>query len=248
MSGMKSSHSVDEKKDFSGPMRCPAPLGAYTDPLEQALGIITASRETKRIVDADGFVSVQSGAFNASTVAAMRSFLGPKTYKVRLSKVSSLTSGTATIAINVATDLTVFNEGAALAALFDECRLHSTTWRLVPQTVSAPTTFPFVLAYEPVVTSVTPTAVALIRLPHSKLCTYTYNGSVAMTDSYRVTYRNQGRPWGLTSAEGSSSTVLVKGLDGTFRIANVTGGSLPQTSVVLFAYSVVTIGEFRSRA
>lgn len=184
--------------------------------------------------------------FDPSVLMTLRGmFNSDQKYQFRMSKVSTLTNGTAVLQVNVATDLTVYQEGAALAALFDECRLVRTRWELVLLTHT--TQFGFMIAYEPIVTTVAPTAVILTRLPHSKICTTVF-GKTVETASYDLEYGAHKPLWGMTIDEGVSAPRLRSGLNGTFRIAHIPATITPTTSEINFNYRLITIAELRSRA
>jgi hypothetical protein len=188
----------------------------------------------------------ESVSFNSEILAILRaSFRSDQEYLFRLSRVSVLTSGATSLQVNVATDLTQFNEGTALAALFDECKLVKTKWQLRLNNTTGQ--FPFVMGYEPIVNTVTPTSTNLIRLPVSEI--YSTFAVDSASTSYHLTYKAPMSLtlWGLVSDEGVSAPRIRSGLNGTFSIANVTGGAVPTASQVYFAYSLLTLAKFRKR-
>jgi len=246
MSGIKAAASKEERKESRIPIPPTVPVGG--DPLELALGIVGASRGPARtITGPDGYEILSPGAFDASTVASMRSFLGPREYSFRLSRISTITSGTGVLAVNIATDLTVYAEGSALAALFDECKLVRTRLRLAYNSFVSYQSFPFMIGYERTVLTTTPTSTAVARLPDSKLCYYGPSPTLPNGDTWDLSVSGHGRPYGMTVDEGISSPRLVSGLNGTFKVVNVTGTATPVSSSVHFAYTLTTIAKFRSR-
>jgi hypothetical protein len=181
--------------------------------------------------------------FDPTVLTVLRgTFMIDRPYSARLSKCSFLTNGTGLLQVNVATDLTVYAEGAAFLALFDECKLARTRWVLAANAHT--TQFPYVIGYEPVVSTSTPTSTNLSRLPCSAICT---TFAATLTNG-KLTYTAPPESlWGLTAAEGLSSPLIRSGLNGTFSIANVTGCTAPTTAEVSFAYQLITIAHFRRR-
>jgi len=180
-------------------------------------------------------------SFDDKVLLALRSmFSSQKTYDFRLSRISSIINGTGILAVNIATDLTVFAEGTALNALFDEVKLIETRLRLVA--LGHTTNFSLMVGYEPVVNTSTPTPTNLGRLPCSELTTTFMTQKVTSQLRYRApTYAI----YGLCSDEGVSIPRICSGLNGTFSVCNV--GGTPTTSEIDFNYQLLTIGRFRKR-
>lgn len=181
--------------------------------------------------------------FDVSVVGAMRGMLGSKVYRFRCSRASTLTSGTGVLNIATSTDLTQYAEGAALIALFDECRMDY--GKMVVQTATvggANVHFAWIVGFYPSVIafgSSTPSTVA--RLDYHLLIPTTLNASPPQP----LKWRTPGRSWGFTTDEGVASPRIVSGFNGTW-LGTVAGGT-PSNSNTYFAYVADVVGSFRSR-
>lgn len=246
MSSLKSKQKPAEEKSALGRRSAssgviPASSFIHVHPSECPIqGAIASLMNTRKVKDDD-----KSPFFDPAVLQALRGmFSSDRTYRFRMAKVSTLTNGTASLQVNVATDLTVYQEGTALAALFDECQLVATRWRL--NLLTHTTQYGFVLGYEPIVTTATPSAATLVRLPCS--CAYTTIFNDEKNGAFTLVY-NAHRPlWGMCIDEGVAAPRLRSGLNGTFRIAHMTATITPTTSEVNFNYTLVTEARFRSRA
>jgi len=170
-------------------------------------------------------------------------FSSDATYTFRLSKAGLLTNGSSVINVNIATDLTVFSEGAALAALFDEVKLVKTRFEIHPS--AHLTQFAYVIGYEPVVSTVTPSASALLRLPCSQMsATFVTVRPQAVLEYVAP----RSSIYGLVTDEGVATPRVRSGLNGTFSFSWVPGQTnAPTTGETVAAYALMTIAHFRKR-
>jgi hypothetical protein len=214
------------------------------DPIWKAVKALNNSREVEIVGGGDSKdVATTRISYNADVLSTLRSmFSSDRPYRFRLSKSGFLTNGTAILQVNIATDLTVFAEGAALTALFDEVKLQATRWQLVSNAHT--TQFPFVIGYEPVINTAGPTTASLLRLP----CSTTSSTFVTVPIVAQLDYRaSKDSIWGLVSDEGVSTPRTRSGLNGTFSIANYVNGTAPTTGEVSFCYTLTTLAHFRKR-
>ncbi len=183
--------------------------------------------------------------FDTNTISLLQGLLGPATYKFKLSRAATLTSGTGTFNITSSTDLLQYAEGSALVALFEEARLLRGKYVMIPGDLTSHTACGFQMGWYPayVVGSVSPTPTTIARLRYQIGFATVYNGS-----EHILNFRTSGRMFGNTSAEGSKTAPVspVVGFDGTV-MWTATGGGTPSNSIVYYSYVASVIGEFRCR-
>jgi len=186
--------------------------------------------------------------FDTSVVTAMRSMLGSKVYKFRVSRVSTLTSGTGTLAISTSTNLTQYSEGTALAALFDECRMDHGELTLQPATIGGGNAnFAWVIGFLPSeLGGSTVASTDIGRLDYIYFTAtnhYPYTSPSSTGGALR--WKCPGRNWGFTGDEGVSNPRIISGFNGTW-LGNVVAGT-PSNSVMYFGYIARVIGSFRNK-
>jgi len=180
--------------------------------------------------------------FDLAAVGAMRGLLGPDEYKFVLSRTSTVTSGTGTLTINTSLNLTQYNEGAALIALFDECAMIKGTILFQPGTTGGQNSFSELIGFYPSEDAGTPTAAIVSRLRHS---TAIYNGSYPLDQKPQLIWTTPKRLWGFTIDEGVASPRIISGFNGTLKMIVLAG--TPSNSNPYFGYLAKVIGKFRSR-
>jgi hypothetical protein len=179
-------------------------------------------------------------SFDTTVLGALRGILGPKSYRFRLSRSGTLTSGTGTFKITSSTNLTQFQEGSALAALFDECKLLGGKVVHVLGTTGGQNGFGMLVGWYPSESSTTPTTAIVSRL-RDVVCFGTgYSGGPFM-----LSFKTQGRQWGLVTDEGVSTPRIVSGFNGTIMWCDLVG--TPSNSVAYYGYLETVMGEFRAR-
>ncbi len=184
-----------------------------------------------------------SWSFDSTVVAAMRGLLKNKTYKFMLSRASTFTSGTGTMTINTSTNLTQYNEGAALIALFDECAMISGRMEITPGTTGGTNSFSEFVCFYPSEDSSTPTVSSVTRVDECRLIPTGFGGSCRINN--HLTWKCPGRLWGYTIDEGVSAPRIVSGFNGTWKMIVAVG--TPSNSTTYFGYLVKVVGKFRSR-
>ncbi len=209
-------------------------------------------RERKLVIPAeslrtgyDGPIEFPEYKFDSTVLGTLKGLLGPKTYKFKVSRGSTLSSGTGTFTIATDTDLTKFQEGAALIALFEESRLLSGKLVMAAGGFSGMNSFAWQLGYYPALASgsITPTVNILVRLRYQITGGSVYSGGV-----HELSYRTEGRMWGATSTEGARTPPIspAVGFDGCMMWV-ATGSGTPSNSNPYYSYVHTAIGEFRSR-
>jgi hypothetical protein len=200
-----------------------------------------ASLQNTRILKTSSDSKSPLVEYDMKVVGVLRGLMRDRPYTSRLSRVSTITSGTGVLALNIATDLTTYSEGAALTALFDEVRLVSSHFRAVLNNDGGQQ-FSFMLGYDATVVTGAPTPAIIARLPVSKIFS-TFN---RLTDAaYELNFHGPKPLWGLTIQEGQSTDPQIRnGMDGTWQIAAET---VPATAIVYFAYTLTAIAQFRLR-
>ena len=173
----------------------------------------------------------------------LRSILGPSKYRFRLTRTSTLTSGAGTMSIPVSTNLTQYSEGAALAALFEECRMVSGILELQQATVGGLSGFSEMLGYFPGEDSSTPTLGVVQRCRY--VTTFGTGNYVVYGYDNRLRWKTEGRQWGATADEGVSSPRIVSGFNGAWKYVVLAG--TPSNTSTYFGTFARVIGEFRSR-
>jgi hypothetical protein len=184
--------------------------------------------------------------FDVGVIGVMKSMLSTKVYDFRLSKQFAITAGTGTIATAISHNLTLYNEGSALLALFDECKLVTLDAELALANNTGGQIVVLV-GIETVVNTSTSTASAISRLPNSQLFS-TYDSISYSIPSRHVVLKCPGRPYGETVDEGVSSPRIATGLNATFRMCEATASQTPVTSLTYFACVWRTHAKFRARA
>ncbi len=181
--------------------------------------------------------------FDTTVLSALRGMMGPSHYTFRVTRTSTLTSGTGTLTINTSTNLTQFNEGSALIALFDECKMLKGNMVLQQGTTGGLNGFSEIIGFYPSEDSNTPTLSMVGRLDH---VTTTGTGNyVTWGFDNRLRWRTIGRNWGFTVDEGVSSPRIVSGFNGTWKMIVLAG--TPSNSSMYFGYYARVIGQFRCR-
>jgi len=213
-----------------------------TSPLDLALGIMLNNRVTTTSETKTG-VLVRF-TFPPDFVAAARSVLrGSSVYQFRMSRTGTLTSGSGIIAITISTDLSQYNEGAALTVLFEECKLRSSQIQVTSQVSTTATPFQYILAFNPVYFNGTPGLAESGRLPGSRLRT--------TNDTTGVSHLQFGhvgpRIYGLTTDEGTAPVVVNSGGNGTWQLVNTTAVT-PASSTTYFSYMLVSTMMLRNRS
>jgi len=196
-----------------------------------------------RVLSTSDSKSEASTTFDLGVVRAVKALMGQTTYKFACNLQTSLTAGTLTIARNIATSLTIYNEGSALIALFDECKLKSMR---VQALLTAPSGFSQIVilgAIEWVVTTVTPTAPVIARLPHSMELTTFDPRPVLLVARAPVI-----RPFGETVDEGVAAPRIATGFNSTLRFCEAVGTNAVTTAATYYILKIQAVGEFRSRA
>jgi len=206
--------------------------------LDTAISLLENNKRVVSVETKDGITL--SHAYDPEALRLGRSLLRPNSvYSFNLSKNSSLTSGSSVMQINIATDLTVYAEGATLAALFDEVKLRSTTLELaLCQTGGS--NFSYLIGFTPIVYTTTPTAAIVMRMPYSHIGTT--NWPTRAGSSIQAVVAD--RTWGACTDEGVSTPRIVSGLAGTYSIANL---SVPSSSQLYFSYVIRCKASFRNR-
>jgi len=246
-----------EKKTKEGKKESPSRSVAKTCPVESAIQALlnTSTRvvkERKLVVSADSLRTGYDGPiefpeyrWDTLVLGTLRGLLGPKTYKFKVSRASTLSSGTGTFTIATDTDLTKFQEGAALIALFEESRLVSGKLVMAAGGLSGMNSFAWQCGYYPALASgsITPTTNIIARLQYQTTGGTVYSGGV-----HELSYRTIGRMWGATSTEGARTPPIspVVGFDGCMMWV-ATGSGTPSNSNPYYSYVHIAIGEFRSR-
>jgi len=182
--------------------------------------------------------------FDTAVLGALRSILGPKAYKFRCSRTSTLTSGTGTLTINTSLNLTQYNEGTALVALFEECRMLSGMIQF-EQGNTGSAGFSEIAGFYPGEDASTPTLTTVGRLRH--LTTFGTGNYVRYSPlgGGELKWSTEGRMWGSTVDEGVSAPRIVSGFNGTLKMIVLAG--TPANSILYFGYLARVLGEFRSR-
>jgi hypothetical protein len=183
--------------------------------------------------------------FDSSVLATLRSMLGSATYDFRVSYAGTVTSGTGTIASHYSTDLSQFQEGSALTALFDECKLLKGEVSNLNGQLGGLNGFCYLLGWAPSITATTPTVAIVVRYDHVEL----FSTSSAVTGkAQKLSYRpRSGRVWGLTTVEGVVPTTdaPVCGCAGTLQWIQLAG--TPSSSDVYFGFFVRQLVMLRAR-
>lgn len=181
--------------------------------------------------------------FEPSLLALGRSVIGNWKCKFRTSRSSTVNSGTGTLQVVLSTDLASQSEGAALTALFDECKLLSTELQILGNAAGAPAIM-VVVGFEPIVSTTTPTTALVARLPGSIVISSSNFDGKAKTVRYVVlTPRN----WGLTSDEGVSTPRIASGMNGNWSFASMNTFTTPGNSYPYFGYHLRVDAMFRNR-
>jgi len=231
------SKSLEGKRKVRGGTSYPVKSFLSVCPVSEA---IQSLRNTRTVVPGDSKEEPKY-VYDLGVVTALRGILGNKTYLFCLNLQTSLTSGTATIAQNVATNLTIFSEYSQLLALFDECKAHTLRTELALNNSTGQ--FVMCQGIETVVLITTPSAAAIIRLPCSGLAS-TYDP----LSKYVLLHRFRERPWGSTVDEGVSAPRVPSGMNSTYRVCQATGTGTVSNSqtywILLIRFSV----WFRARA
>lgn len=184
--------------------------------------------------------------FDADALFLARGMFKPNaTYGFKLNKASTSSTGTSVWQVNIATDLTVFNEGATLAALFDEVKLVGTCFRWSQLNVPGGTHFNFFIGYTPVVYATTPTAAVVSRMPFCILSGSNWPSTGRGMKGDVISASVKGRTWGACTDEGVSTPRIVSGLNGTFSIAHSTAPN--SSGAVFISYWLQTRAMFRNR-
>jgi hypothetical protein len=182
-------------------------------------------------------------SYDLGVVQALRAIMGQKEYRFRLSKQTSLTAGVATIATNIATNLQFYNEGSALLALFDECKLNEMRVQALMTPASGFSQIVTLHGIEWVVSTTTPTATTISRLPNQSLLTTFDPRPVVLCAK-----PPRPRPWGETVDEGVSTPRIASGFNSTYRACEAVGTNTVTTSVTYYILNFEAVGLFRSRA
>jgi hypothetical protein len=229
------------KKQSQAAIGFPDPTSLSTSPLDLALGILLNNRV---VTTAESKAGVSSRiTFPPEFLAAARSVLrGSRVYRFRMSRTGTLTSGSGIIALTISTDLSQYNEGAALTALFEECQLRSTEMQLVSQVSSTATPFHYILAFNPIYFNGTPGLAESGRLPGSMILTTNDTTGRSHTHIGHV----GPRIYGLTTDEGTAPVVVNSGGNGTWQLVNTTAAT-PASSVTYFSYQIVSVMSLRNR-
>jgi hypothetical protein len=213
-----------------------------TIPIDLALGILLNNRV---VTTSESKGDVKSRVtYPPDFLAAARSVLrGTQLYQFRMSRTGTLTSGSSTIALTISTDLSQYNEGSALTALFEECRLWSTQIQIISQVSSTATQFQYILAFNPIYTTATPMFAECGRLPGSILRSTNDTTGMSHTQHGHV----GPRIYGLTSDEGTAPVVVNSGGNGTWQLVNTTAVN-PASSITYFSYNIISVMKLRNRS
>jgi hypothetical protein len=208
---------------------------------------IASLHNTKISVASSDSKSEAKLEFNPTVLAAMRGLMGSKTWRFLLNLQTSITSGTGTIATNIATNLTIFYEYTALVSLFDELKIDhlAAQFGLVnPGTGTEQLTF--MAGIESCVIATTPTASTISRLPNAQML------STWAPDHMLATHVKQrfpkSRPFGLTVEEGISAPRIASGMNSTIRVCHCNGSQTPANSKTYLTCRIWAVVQFRSRA
>jgi hypothetical protein len=182
--------------------------------------------------------------FDVGVIGVMKSMLSTKVYDFRLSKQFAITSGTSTIATAISHNLTLYNEGAALLALFDECKLITLDTEMC-LAANGGIQINVIVGIETVVNTTTSTGTAISRLPNAQLFSTFDPQSMPLR---HVVLKCPSRPYGETVDEGVSSPRIATGLNATYRMCETTASVSPASATTYFSVYWRTHAKFRARA
>jgi hypothetical protein len=185
----------------------------------------------------------EAWVFDPSVIAAFRMSMGTNQYTFALSRASTLVSGTGTLTINTSFNLTAFAEGAALIALFDECKVVSGHMLFSTGTLGGLNSFSEYACMYPSEDSNTPTISMITRVPNSIL--FGTGAPCQVGYDQRLKWHFPGRMWGYTLDEAVSAPRIISGFNATLKAIVAVG--TPSNSTSYFSYLAKVVGRFRMR-
>jgi len=171
------------------------------------------------------------------------------TMMFRLVRTGTLTTGAASFNVFVSTALSNYAEGAALTALFDECKMISSQMEIIVEnTITGTTAFTFAVGFQNRQDLIAPSYTQVNRLPQSRL-RIAYPGVMNIDHlEFRATNVLRDRVWGLTVADlaSTSTSLLSSGCLGQY-VVSASGATTVPTSTLAFTYRIITIAKLRCK-
>jgi len=188
--------------------------------------------------------------FDLKTVEIGKAMLGTTEYTARLVRVSTVTTGAASLKVFIPTALDQYAESASFTALFDECKLQKTQFHFVASNIiTGSTAFDVYIGFRNQQDRVAPTTASVARLPGMKqYMIYPGPVTVSRASIEATNLTRRARVWGVTSQDlaASSSSTITSGCLGQWEIADSGAFTVPTTTLAI-SYHLISVVKFRCR-